>query len=71
MGALIWTGAAVSLLGVAGLIWCIAAVARAKRANLSDDELRATLKRVLPMNLGALLLSALGLMMVVVGILLG
>jgi hypothetical protein len=71
MDALIWTGAAVSLLGVAGLIWCIAAVARAKRANLSDDELRATLKRVLPMNLGALLLSALGLMMVVVGILLG
>ena len=71
MGALIWTGAAVSLLGVAGLIWCIASVARAKRANLSDDDLRATLKRVLPMNLGALLLSALGLMMVVVGILLG
>ena len=71
MGALIWTGAAVSLLGVAGLIWCIAAVARAKRANLSDDDLRATLKRVLPMNLGALLLSALGLMMVVVGIVLG
>lgn len=71
MDILIWTGAAVSMLGVAGLIWCILLVARARKQGLSDEELRQRLQRVVPMNLGALLLSAIGLMMVVVGILLG
>jgi len=71
MDWLIWSGAAVSLTGLAGLIWCIVTVARARRANLGEDALRKRLQNVLPLNLGALLLSALGLMMVVVGILLG
>ncbi|MDJ0630222.1 MAG: hypothetical protein QNJ44_18350 [Rhodobacter sp.] len=71
MDWLIWTGAAVSLLGVAGLVWCIVIVARAKRANLSDNDLNAQLRRVIPLNMGALFLSAIGLMMVVIGITLG
>lgn len=71
MDLLIWAGAAVSLAGVAGLIWCILLVAGARRKGLSDEALRKRLKSVLPLNLGALLLSAIGLMMVVVGILLG
>lgn len=70
MEILIWIGAALSLAGVAGLIWCIVLVARARRAKLSDEALRARLGSVLPLNLGALLLSAIGLMLVVVGILL-
>lgn len=68
MDGLIWGGAAVTLLGLAGLIWCIAKVASAKRAGLADDALRARLQRVVALNLGALLVSALGLMMVIVGI---
>jgi len=68
---LIWAGAAVSLLGLFGLIWCIVRVSRAKRANLGEDEMRALLQSVLPLNLGALFLSVIGLMMVVTGILLG
>lgn len=71
MDGLIWTGAAVSLLGLAGLIWCILTVVRARRANLPEDEMRAQLARVLPINMGALALSAVGLMMVVLGIVLG
>ncbi|MDJ0827331.1 MAG: hypothetical protein QNJ16_17710 [Rhodobacter sp.] len=71
MDWLIWIGAAVSLLGVAGLIWCIVIVARAKRAKLPDDELHSQLRRVIPLNMGALFLSAIGLMMVVIGITLG
>ena len=67
---LIWIGAAVSLIGLAGLIWCILIVSRGRRANLPEDEMRKVLARVLPLNMGALLLSALGLIMVVVGILL-
>ena len=71
MSWMIWGGAAVSLLGLAGLVWCILTVMRARRAKLSDDEMRARLRGVLPLNMGALLLSVIGLMMIVVGILLG
>ncbi len=67
----IWTGAALSLLGLVGLIWCIVTVSRAKRRDLPDEEMRDVLKRVLPLNLGALFLSVIGLMMVIVGIFLG
>ncbi len=67
----VWVGAGLSLIGLAGLIWCIIRVARARKANLSDDDLRAEVRAVLPYNLGALLLSILGLMLVVVGVLLG
>ncbi|WP_425046222.1 hypothetical protein [Primorskyibacter sp. S87] len=68
---LVWAGAALSLAGLVGLIWCILRVARARRANLDDEALRAVVQSVLPWNLGALLLSVFGLMMVVVGLVMG
>ncbi|NVK97517.1 hypothetical protein KQ247_13840 [Ruegeria pomeroyi] len=68
---IIWAGAALSLLGLAGLVWCILRVNRARKAGLSDDDLRAAVQAVLPWNLGALFLSVIGLMMVMVGISLG
>ncbi|MBY6138642.1 hypothetical protein KUV26_04265 [Leisingera daeponensis] len=68
---IVWTGAAVSVAGLLGLIWCIFKVARARRQNLDDKALRAAVQSVLPYNLGALLLSVLGLMLVMVGIFLG
>ena len=68
---MIWSGAALSMIGLAILVWCIVRVAKARRANLSESEMRATLQSVLPVNMGALFLSAIGLMLVVVGIILG
>ncbi len=68
---LIWIGAVVSLVGLAGIIWCIFIVAKARRANLPEAEMQAQLARVLPLNMGALFLSVIGLMLVVVGIFLG
>lgn len=68
MDWLIWSGAVVSVLGLAGLVWCIVTVARARKADLPDDEMRAVMQRVLPRNLGALFLSVIGLMMVILGI---
>lgn len=70
MQTLIWCGAAVSLAGLVGLIWCITRVWRARRAKLSDEEMHAVLQKVLPLNTGALFLSVIGLMIVVIGILL-
>lgn len=65
---IIWSGAGLSLIGLIGLIWCIIRVARARRAGLSDEEMRAVLQKVVPLNLGALCVSMLGLMMVILGI---
>ncbi len=68
MQAMIWIGATVTLGGLAGLIWCIASVIRARRAGLAEDALRARLQSVVAWNLGALFLSVIGLMLVVIGI---
>jgi len=71
MQALIPIGATLSLAGVAGLIWCIVLALRARRAGLDDAALRARLQHLVALNLAALGVSALGLMLVVIGILLG
>ena len=71
MGWLIWIGAAMTLAGVAGILWCIVMVTRARRAGLDDAALKAALQRVVAVNLGALGLSALGLGAVVAGLMLG
>ncbi|MFK7754574.1 MAG: hypothetical protein AB8B51_18750 [Sedimentitalea sp.] len=68
---MIWVGAAISLVGLAGLLWCIFRVWNAKRAKLADEEMRATLQSVVPVNMGALFLSVIGLMLVVIGVILG
>ncbi|WP_090159190.1 hypothetical protein [Loktanella sp. DSM 29012] len=71
MQTLIWIGAVVSVLGLCGVVYSIIIVARAKRADLTDAELRARIGAMMPINLGAFFSAMLGLMMVVVGILLG
>ena len=71
MAILIWIGTALSALGLAGLIWCIAQALRARRAELDDSALRIRLQRLVAWNLGALFTSMLGLMLVIVGLVLG
>lgn len=67
---LIWGGAALTALGLAGILWCILAVTRARRARLEDAAMRATMQRVVAVNMGALAASVLGLMAVIMGIML-
>lgn len=71
MEALVWIGAAISAAGLAGLVWSILNVNKARRAGLSDEALRQAVQKALPLNLGALFLSVIGLMLVIVGIFLG
>ena len=71
MDGLIWSGAAVSCLGLLGLVVSIIRVNGARKAGLDDEGLRAAVQKVLPLNLGSLFLSVIGLMMVIVGIFLG
>ena len=70
MEILIWIGSILSLLGLIGLLWCIKTVLRAKKAAVSDEELRMSLQKVVPFNMAALFLSATGLMLVILGIML-
>ncbi len=70
MEILVYLGAAVTLAGLGGLVYCIVVVLKAKGAGLDDAALRARLQGITVLNMGALFLSALGLMMVVIGILL-
>lgn len=68
MEAIVWIGAALTVAGLAMLMWCIVAVMRAKRAGLDDAALKARLQKVVALNLAALGVSGLGLMIVIVGI---
>lgn len=68
MEMLIWSGAALSFLGLCGLVYCIVRVGKARKAGLSDDELRDAVKAVMPINLGSLFVSVFGLMLVILGI---
>ena len=70
MEILVWIGSILSLLGLVGLLWCIKTVLRAKKAAVSDEELRMSLQKVVPFNMAALFLSAIGLMLVIFGIML-
>ena len=67
---LIWFGAALSVLGMIGIVASIVMVARAKKAKLDDAEMRARISKILPVNMGALFVSMIGLMMVILGIVL-
>ncbi len=68
MEILIYIGSFVAGLGLLGLGYCIWLAFSAKRAGLPDAEMKARLQRIVALNMAALGLSALGLMMVVVGI---
>ncbi len=65
---MIWAGALMSVIGLLGLLLSIVKVAKSRKAGLSDEELRAAVQKVVPLNLGALFLSVIGLMVVMVGI---
>lgn len=67
---LVMSGAVISLAGIAGLLWCVLMALKARKSSADDEELRLRLQRVVVLNMGALGLSALGLMLVVSGILL-
>ncbi len=70
MDLLISIGAVISVIGLVGIVLSIVKVRRAKRDAANDEDLRAKIQAVLPLNLGSFLLSVIGLMCVVVGVIL-
>ncbi|MBV7378059.1 hypothetical protein [Maritimibacter dapengensis] len=70
MEILIYIGVLISVIGLIGLILSALRVVRAKRAGLDDDGLRDAVRRAMVLNFGALMLSAFGLILVIVGVIL-
>ena len=70
MEFLILIGAATSLLGLFGLGFCIWSGIRIKRSGGDLKSITPQLQKLIAINFASVGLSALGLMMVVVGILL-
>ena len=68
MGVVIWGGAAVVMLGVAGLLYCATASMKAK--GLPEVEARALMQKVVVWNLASMGVAVLGLMAVVMGLVL-
>ncbi len=71
MNWLIIPGTIISLIGIVGLVYSAVKMIRAKQQRLDDAALQARLQSAMVLNMAALFLSAIGLMVVVVGILLG
>jgi hypothetical protein len=67
MDMLIYFGVALTLAGVALLVYCIIQALKAKKLGGSDDEVRARLQKVVTLNLVALMISAIGLGAVTIG----
>ena len=65
---LIIIGATMSLVGLIGLVASALKVMKAKREDLDDAELRARVQKAMALNMGALGLSVLGLMCVILGV---
>ena len=70
MDIMITLGAILTIIGLIGVIWSAVLARRAKAEAETDEALRDRLQKILPLNLGAFLLSALGLMAVVIGVIL-
>ncbi|TVP71954.1 MAG: hypothetical protein EA339_08040 [Rhodobacteraceae bacterium] len=68
MELLIWIGAAISMAGVLGLVWCVIHVMKLRKAGLDDETMRNRMQRAVVINFAALAVSTLGLMLVVLGI---
>ncbi len=71
MGWLVLLGTAMAVVGIGLLGYCIYSAFAAKRAELEDAVMRERLQKIVAINMGALLLSVLGLMCVVLGVVLG
>ena len=66
---MIITGAIITILGLLGLFYCILKAFKAKRTGLKGQELANQLKELVLVNLVSLFLSAIGLGLVIFGIL--
>jgi len=71
LSMLVWPGAAIALVGVIGILACVRSVMNARNKGLSDQEMVEHMQKIGAWNMAALGISAMGLALVVIGLLLG
>lgn len=70
MQVVAWIGGIMSVLGLAGVLWCIRKALWLRRAQLDDTAARAHLNRLIAGHMAAIGTAFLGLGLLVVGVLL-
>jgi len=70
MDWLIIIGTLIVVVGLAGVVVSAVRVLRSRRSGLDDAALKEVIRKAMVLNVGAFALSALGLMMVVIGVIL-
>lgn len=63
-------GIVLTLIGMAGLAWCIRRAAWIRRADIPDDQATAELRKLVAANVAAVGVAFIGLAVVVVGLVL-
>ena len=70
MSGLLWGGAALAAIGIAGLAWCILRAARLRREETDAAETRRVLNGLVAANFASVGCAFLGLALMVAGALL-
>ncbi|MDF2235836.1 hypothetical protein P2H44_25060 [Albimonas sp. CAU 1670] len=71
MQALIWVGAVLAVLGLAGLAWCIREGLRLRSPDRAPEEIRTRLRKLNAVNFASVGTGFIGLALVAVGVILG
>ena len=70
MDMMVWTGVSITAAGLLGLAWCMFKANAARRAKLAGHELVRHLRTLVVVNVASFSVAAVGLAIVIVGILL-
>jgi len=70
MTLVLYTGVAITLLGIAGIIWLIIRARRLRRTDADDATVQAELRLLVLLNMAAVGLAFLGLAVTIVGLIL-
>jgi hypothetical protein len=68
MTVVFYAGVAITLAGLAGIVWFIQRARRLRRSDAGDTEVRAELRALVVLNTAAVGLAFLGLAITVVGL---
>jgi len=70
MQILIWSGVALTVLGLIGIILSLTLVLRARKADPESATMQATMRRAMVINMASFMLSFMGLGAVAAGVIL-
>ena len=64
-------GVVLTLIGLAGILWCIRKAAWLRRSDIEGEQAMAELRKLVPANVAAVGVAFMGLAVLIVGLVLG